>query len=178
MKSKRSQSETVGFVLIILIVAVIVMIFLWFLFSSKPADNYTSTDMSDLLTASMLYTTNCSTTYLPEYKTGQELVNECYKNGGELCLDGRTVCKALNDTIKMTVADVLDVSEDSPIKAFSLNMSYYVKGSSTPRENFLRYSQGNFHNCSSSYGGYNSISSQPGYIEVKLQVCKSRSGEG
>ncbi len=177
-KSKSSQSETVGFVLIILIVGVIVMIFLWFLFTGKPMDDYTSTDMSDLLISSMLYTTNCSTTFIPEYKSGQELVKECHKNAGELCIDGRTVCKALNDTIRTTIAQVLDVSEDSPIKAFSLNITYYVKGSSIPREKVLpTYSQGNFKNCSSSYGGYSSIYSQPGYIEVKLQVCKGRRGE-
>lgn len=177
MKNRKSQSETVGFVLIIIIVAVIMMVFLWFLFIGKQTDIYTSADISDLLSASMLYTTNCSTTYMPVYESGQELVKECYANAGELCLDGRTVCQALNDTIKETIGDVLDVSEISRYKAFKVNISYYVKGSTTPRNEFFNTGRGSFANCSARYGGYNPIYQSPGYIEIRLQVCKARKGE-
>lgn len=176
-KCKRSQSETVGFVLIIIIVAVIMMIFLWFMFIGKPADIYTSADMSDLLTASMLYTTNCTTTFIPEYKTGRELLKEVYNNPDELCLDGRTVLQALNDTIRETISDVLDVNEDSPYKAYRVNISYYVKNSPNPKEQRFGSGKGSFINCTAKYGGYDPIGVPPGYLEVKLQVCKSRSNE-
>ncbi len=174
MKSKKSQSETVGFVLIIIIVAVIIMIFLWFIFIGKPADIYTSADMSDLLSASMLYTSNCSTTFIPEYKSGRDLVKECFVNSGELCLDGRTVCQALNDTLEETISKVLDVSENSPYKAYIVNITYYVKNSPNPKEEFFRSGKGSFINCTARYGGYDPISQSPGYIEIRLQVCKSR----
>lgn len=177
IKNNKAQSETVGFVLIIIIVAVIMMIFLWFMFIGKPADIYTSADMSDLLTASMLYTSNCSTSFIPEYESGQDLIKECYVNSGELCLDGRTVCQALNDTIKETISNVLDVNENSVYKAYSVNISYFVKGSSTPRDEYFRAGQGSFANCSARYGGYNTIYQSPGYVEIRLQVCKSRRGE-
>jgi len=174
IKNHKAQSETVGFVLIIIIVAVIMMIFLWFLFIGKPADIYTSADMSDLLTASMLYTTNCSTTFLPEYKSGRDLVRECYTNSGELCLDGRTVCQALNETIEETIRKVLDVSDVSVYKAFRVNISYYEKNSPNPKEEFFSTGQGSFANCTARYGGYDPINQPPGYIEIRLQVCKSR----
>lgn len=176
-KNNKAQSETVGFVLIIIIVAVILMIFLWFIFIGKQSDIYTSADMSDLLISSMLYTTNCSTTFIPEYKSGRELVRECYANSGELCLDGRTVCQALNQTIEQTISKVLDVSDVSVYKAYRVNISYYVKGSSTPREEFFNTGQGSFANCTSRFGGYDPINQPPGSIEIRLQVCKSRRGE-
>lgn len=171
---KHGQSETVGFIIIMVIVMVIVLVFMWFLF--KPENNYmpTSVQMSNLLSASMYSTSNCSTSFIPQYKTGQELVKTCFSYAGEQCLDGRNVCQALNDTLKETVGDVLDVNEDSPIKAYKITIAYHVPNSDEPDKTFMQIGEGNFKNCTSRYGGSNSIFSGSGSIEVRIQVCQGK----
>lgn len=175
--NKRSQSETVGFVLIIVIVTIIILVFLYFMFRAQPGTPTTSADMSYLLNAFTEYTTSCSTTFIPQYKTGQELIQECHSNEGELCLDGRTVCQVLNDTFKEVVGKSLDVSEDSPIKSYKITIKYFVKGSKEQNITWYNMQEGSFVNCTERYGGYSMVSATPGSLEIRLEVCRARKGE-
>lgn len=174
IENKKSQSETIGFIMIIIILAVIIIIFLGFLFLKNREDIYTSSDMSDLLASMMLYTSNCSTTFYPQYKSVQDLIKECYSNAGELCLNGKTVCEELNDTMKRTIENILDINEHSVYQAYKLAISYYTKDSDTPKEEFLKFEKGNFNNCTARYGGSNTIYQSLGYIEISLRVCKRK----
>lgn len=170
IKRKNSQQETVGFVLIIIIVAVIGLVFLWFLLRAPAKDNQTSVEISNLLEASMHYTSDCFVDYVPNYKNGEDLVKECYRSSYEKCSDGRTFCKALEDNFKGITSGSLNVGEESPIKAYKLKI--YYNSTNLPEEIILKFDEGNFANCSLKYGGTSSILSGSGIIETKLEVCK------
>jgi len=177
-KSKRSQSETVGFVLIIIIVMVIMLILLYFLFRPKPATTTDSADMTFLLDSFNEYTTNCTfIPDLPQYENGKDLIQECYSNEGELCTDGRSVCQVLNDTIKEVIGRTLDVGEDYKNKAYRINIKYFVKGSKDQNITKFSMQEGTFANCTERYGGYSIVSESPGALEVRLEVCKGKNGK-
>jgi hypothetical protein len=176
--NKRSQSETMGFVLIIIIVTLMVLTFLYFIFRSGPGTSTTSADMSYLLDAFNEYTTNCS--FIPEtpqYKTGSELVQECFSNEGELCVDGRTVCEVLNDTFKEVIGKTLDIGDNYQNKAYKITIKYFLKGSKEKNVTRFTTQEGNFANCSERYGGYSIVSASPGSLEVRLEVCKAKGGK-
>ena len=175
--NKLGQSETVGFVLIIIIITLMILTFLYFIFRAQPGTPATSADMSYLLSAFNEYTTNCTTTYIPQYETGQELIQECYSNEAELCQDGRTVCEVLNDTFKEVIGKTLDVGETYQNKAYRITTKYFVKGSK--EQNITKFSmqEGSFVNCTERYGGFSIISASPGSLEVRLEVCKGKAGK-
>jgi len=178
LKNKKAQSETVGFVLIIIIVTLMILTFLYFAFRPGAVTSTTSADMSNLLSAFNEYTTNC--TFIPntpQYKTGSELVFECYNSESELCVDGRTVCEVLNDTIKEVIGKTLDIGEDYQNKAYSISVKYFVKGSTERNITKFNMQEGSFVNCTERYGGYTVVSASPGSLEVRLQVCKGKAGK-
>ena len=177
IKNKHGQSETVGFVLIIIIVTLMILTFLYFIFRPTTNTSTTSADMSYLLSAFNEYTTNCTTTFIPQYKTGQELVQECYSNEGELCQDGRTVCEVLNETFKEVIGKTLDIGETYQNKAYRISTKYFVRGSK--EQNITKFSmqEGSFANCTERYGGYSVVSASPGSLEVRLEVCRGKNGK-
>jgi hypothetical protein len=174
--NKRGQSESVGFVLIVVIVTIIILVFLYFMFRTKNDGTTTSTDMSNLLNAFSEYTTNCTTTFIPQYKTGSELISECYGNSGEMCMNGKNVCEELNDTIKEVIGKTLDVGPDFQNKAYRITINYYAKGTEN-NKTWFKTGEGSFTNCTERYGGYNTVSANPGSLEVRLEVCKARNNE-
>ena len=146
------------------------------MFRTKDDGTTTSSDMSNLLNAFSEYTTNCTTTFIPQYKTGSELVQENYSSASDMCLDGRTVSQALDDTIKEVIGKTLDVGPDFQNKAYRVNIKYYMKGNDLNRTVYS-IQEGSFTNCTERYGGYNVVSANPGSLEVRLEVCKSRNNE-
>ena len=89
-RSKQAQQETVGFVLIIVIVTVAGLIFLGLSINKGETVKKTSAEISDFLQSSMYYTTNCTTTFIPQYKDMQDLIKSCYRD--EKCLDEKAAC--------------------------------------------------------------------------------------
>jgi len=134
--------------------------------------------MTYLLSAFDEYTTNCTfIPDLPQYETGKDLISECYSNEGELCVNGKTVCQVLNDTIKDVIGKTLDIGQNNQNKAYRLTIKYFVKGSSEQNVTKFNTQEGNFVNCTERYGGYSIVSASPGSLEVRLEVCKGKNGE-
>jgi hypothetical protein len=173
-ENKKGQSETVGFVLIVIIVTIMILVFLYFILRTPSNTLATSADMTNLLNAFSVYTTNCSTTFIPEYKTGQELIKDCFGGQDDQCLDGKTVCETLNETFKKVIGGTLNIGEDSPIKAYKITVNYYVKGVDNQNQTKYSLQEGSFTNCTERNGGYSQVSQSPGMLEVRLQVCKGR----
>src|SRR3990167_6137271 len=119
--SKKAQHEIVGFVVIVLMVTIVGLIFLSFSINKEPR-RQNSAEKSKLLGATMYYTTNCSTTFIPDYKNGQDLIKECYKNKGNKCLNGETVCSVLKTDLESIIDKSLQIHPDSPNKAYKLNI--------------------------------------------------------
>ncbi|MBR9704280.1 hypothetical protein GOV12_02625 [Candidatus Pacearchaeota archaeon] len=171
IKYKKSQHETVGFVLIILIVAIIGLVFLWF-FLRAPNTPQNSLISSNLLQSSLYYTTDCYNSYIPNYKSGGDLIKSCYKNPYQTCEDSRTYCEALNQTFKKIISDSLNVGDDVPIKGYKLRMYYDRVGTEDPYDEFFNLNEGKFSNCTQREGGSRSIYLDSGNIEIKLELCK------
>jgi hypothetical protein len=176
---KKSQQEILGFVLIVVIVSIVGVIFLVLTMGRTQSTAHNSIEISNLLESSMHYTTDCAVNYIPQYKDGQDLIKSCYNEnlGNYLnCLDGRNVCTALATTMENIIQDTLDVHEDSPNKAFKLNIYFSPTNEQEPNQEMLEINQGLFQNCTSRTGGSHLIDAtfiNSGTIHVELQVCKS-----
>ncbi len=175
---KKSQHEIVGFVIIVVIVSIIGLIFLSFLFN-KDINEYSSVEVSNLLSSSMYVTTSCAINYIPQYREMQDLIKECYKvktGNYRDCLDGSDVCKVLEKELKEILDKGLQVSEESVNKAYKFDSYYSPRDETLPNEDILIIDNGMFSNCSSVVGGGHSIpvsSLGGGNIDIKLLVCKS-----
>ena len=174
-KNKHAQHEIMGFVLIIIIVSIIGLIFLSFLIGRGEPITQESVQISNLLSASMYYTSDCAINYIPNYKNGQDLIKECFKNSGNVCLNNQKVCEALNSTMKKLIEESLEVSSDKPNKAYELIIYYRDIGREREDEEILSLNQGVYGNCSSEIGGWHFINIggiAPGTINVELSVCR------
>ena len=172
-KNKKAQNEIVGFVLIIIIVSVIGVIFLSFMIGRGEPIAQESVQISNLLSASMYYTTDCAVNYIPNYDDGQDLIKSCWDN--DVCLDDRMACEALNSTMKKIIGESLDVHAEKANKAYNLMIYYKDISGELPPDVILESTGGGYGNCSSEFGGSHSISIgglSPGLINIDLRVCK------
>jgi len=186
MKNKRSQHEILGFVLIVLIVILIGVVFLSLSIMKGKKKVDTSVEISNLLTSSMYYTTECSVNYIPNYLETQDLIKKCDENPDMKCLNGKKTCESLNSTLKKLIEESLIFGADSPIKAYQLNIysSPAALDSDSYSQDVYRYNKNNsilflengvFKNCTSILGGSHIIPKGyfvGGNINVELEVCK------
>ena len=178
-KSKRSQHETAGFVLIVLIVSIIGVVFLSIVLA-KDNKSLSSVEISHLLEAAMYSTTDCAINYIPQYRDVQDLIKECYKDmmgDHRDCLgeSDNNVCEVLEDNLKELIEESLDVGEKSRNKAYKLDIYFTYGDEIYPNEEIMSLSKGVFINCSAVVGGGHSIAAGSfgfGSIETELTVCK------
>ena len=180
-KSKRSQQEIIGFVLIVVIVSIIGIVFLSLSIGRGEVSEQTSIEVSNLLEASMYYTSDCVVGFIPQYKDGQDLVKSCWNN--ERCLDigsgEKLACEVLNNTLKQIIGESLEVcdNENKCInKAYEINIYYTPLDLELPDEMILNFQEGIFEECGKSFGGSHSIplsSITAGTINLDLRVCRS-----
>lgn len=180
IKSK-AQQEIAGFVLIVLVVSVIGVVFLSIAFGKPETSKQTSVEVSNLLIASMYYTTDCAVNYIPQYRDVQDLIKECYNDkigNYRECLGGEKVCLALEKNLKNILDKSLVVGGGSANKAYKLDI-YFTGDSSDPnltsREDILSLENGKFVNCTAVVGGSNPVPAGSfgfGKIETELLVCK------
>jgi hypothetical protein len=173
--SKKSQQEMVGFVLIVMIVTIMGVIFLTLMLGSQK-DNKSSIEISNVLQASVYYTTDCASDYRPRYRNIQDLVKECYKNEDKKCKDGRKVCDALEASFTKALDETLRPSEVSKYKAYRL-VSYATVANSeeATKPAFVTIEKGVYNNCSSIDGGIQVIpisGSGSELVNIELEVCR------
>jgi len=177
MKGEKAQHEIAGFVLIVLVVSVVGMVFFTLSFGKGDISRQTSLEVSHLLGASMHHTSKCAMGYIPNYRDLQTLIKDCRKEkiGNPVrCLDEKSVCEVLENELKDLIDKGFNVHEDSPNKAYKLEI-YYSGGDDVPKEGILNFEEGNFGNCSSVVGGDHPIpasSFESGNIETELVLCK------
>lgn len=176
---KRSQHEIAGFVLIVLIVSIIGVIFLSIAFNKNEVSEQSSFEISNLLGSTMYATSDCAINYIPQYRDMQDLIKECYKDkSGNFrdCLDGRDVCMVLEENLREIIESSLNVGENSPNKAYKLDIYFSPRDVSLSQENILYLENGIFGNCSSVVGGGHSIPESSlggGTIDIRLTSCKN-----
>ena len=168
LNSKHSQSEIVGFAAIIVIVSVIGLIFLS-LSIGGDGTKKTSAEISDFLQSSMYQTTNCTTSYIPAYKSIQDLVKSCYRNENCINLD-KMACAALKEEDSKIVKNSFNVSEEFKNKAYKLNI-YYKDIEIEEKEYIMNFTEGKFNNCSRETGASHEIFMDNGNLNVQLDFC-------
>jgi len=169
--NKKAQHEIVGFVIIVVIVAVIGVIFLS-LTISRDEIKQTSVDISNLLEASMYYTTDCAISFIPSYKNVQELIRQCYESPIKNCLNDKKVCDSLEENLNKIISKSLDIDEQGVNKAYKLDI-YYQDLNSNLTEEIFKNEVNVFEDCNPKLLGSHSIPSGfSGIINVELEVCK------
>ena len=168
-KNKLAQSEIVGFAVIIVIVTIIGLMFLSFSIGRGNENKKTSAEISDFLQSSMYHTTNCTTSYIPNYKSIQDLIKSCYRNENCINLD-KMACAVLKEDFSKIVKYSFNVSDDYSNKAYKLNI-YYEDLVVEDREELMNFTEGNFNNCSFEAGASQAIFMDNGNLNAELDFC-------
>jgi len=125
LKCKRSQHETLGFVVIVALVVIVGVIFLAIkMNTSSTVQQPGDSNLINFLTASSKYTSDCFENHEPE--TLNDLKYKCY-NGDEKCDRGgvyASSCEVLNQTYSEMLATSWLIYDDSPVKYYELKIYY------------------------------------------------------
>jgi hypothetical protein len=114
MRKNRAQEEMVGFVLIVILIAIIGLVFLAINLSKKP-EKVRSKELESFIQASMRYSSECFSR--PEIRYDlKDLISACYSK--ETCLNNRTACNVLNETLTGILRSSFKPGEEMPVKAY------------------------------------------------------------
>lgn len=163
VKSKRSQNEIVGFVVIVVIVVIIGLFFLAFYLRREPARTE-SKNTQNFLKASMKYTTNCNVDIIP--LDLKELIKRCYNQ--QEC--GQTnSCNLLNQTFSEILEKTWKINSDNPINYYHLNIYYRQGEEEITNQEIMTIEKGN---CTGSKTGAEEFyRHENGNIFVTLEIC-------
>ena len=176
---KLAQHEIVGFVLIVLVVSIVGVIFLAITLGSPEPERQNSVEVSNLLEASMYHTTNCAVNYVPQYRSIQDLIKECYKDrsgNSRECLGGGDVCEQLQTDLQSVLSESLNVGEDGVNRGYNIDIYFTSDDEEDPNDLILQFNEGSFVECSAIVGGGHPIPVSSfgfGRIETELKVCKN-----
>lgn len=156
---------------------VVGIVFLGLSLAKGKTQKQNSVEISNLLESAMYYTSDCAINYVPQYREGQDLIKDCFKDPEQKCLNGKKVCEALNDTIVEIIGISLMVDEKQPRKGYKLIVYYNPSKNqnSESTENILSVEKGSNINCTSRTGGSHSIAVgafSSGTINTELEVCE------
>jgi hypothetical protein len=164
----KAQHEIAGFALIIVMVCIMGIIFLGFSIHA-PDKGKTSAEISDFISASMYYTTDCATGHVPDYKDLKDLIKSCYRD--EICLNQKKACEVLNNTYLGLISKSFVVEENSKNKAYQLRIYYQDSKEDSPKRPILESDEGIFANCSSKAGASQPINMNSGNINIEIEFC-------
>ena len=163
-KTKKSQSEMVGFVLIVVIVVVAIMVFL-IISVRKPAEQVQSTEIENLLSAMMEYTTECAIVYEPDFDSMKDLIKSCVENKKCNNLD-QMACDYLDETSVEVMASVM--ATESQISAYEFEI-YHEDESNVEEEEVLKIVKGK---CEGrTRGAREVVSVYNGELVISLKFC-------
>jgi len=152
--NKKAQEEMVGFAVILIITAVIIVILIGFMVRAKNTTSYNSYEIEGFLDSSLQYTTNCSS-YLGALDL-EHLIVSCSKS--EFCLDERSSCKVLNETLTGILDESWNVGQESYVKGYYFEI--LVNGNSSlvlEKGNMTGVYAGGSQDFANSGGGYDLI---------------------
>jgi len=118
IKNKKSQEEMVGFVLIVLLVTIVAFIFL-IINIRKPPQKLPSNEVESFMQSAMKYSTDCYSSVERRYDV-RDLIKACSNN--ELCLNKKTSCNILNQTLSGILEESWNPGKENPIKAYNLKI--------------------------------------------------------
>ena len=119
LKSKRSQEEMVGFVLIVLMIVIILLIFLGFSIRNSEKEGVEDYEVKNFIQAFLHYTSDCRNNL--KFRSILELISDCKNN--EECQDKRDSCDVLEKTLKELIEESWKTGENLPVKGYFLNIT-------------------------------------------------------
>ncbi|MEK6850355.1 MAG: hypothetical protein AABX85_02145 [Nanoarchaeota archaeon] len=171
---KKGQEEIVGFVVVVVLVSIIAIIFLGISLRNDSVQVKESKDIRRFVDSALLYTSDCAFGYEPNYASLKDLIADCYRDSEKSCLDNRSVCVALNDTLKAMLDTSWNVGPDANVKGYEFKAFYSVNASDVDAVKIINIDRGN---CSSETytRGSDFFSTNRGTITCSLKVCYSSS---
>lgn len=181
-KIKKNQQETVGFVIIILLVLIVGVIFLgiW-LRASKSGGVFTeSAELSNFISASLSYTTECYKDSESDRKSVGDLIGYCDSKQEISCPNGVSVCDYLNNTY----TEMLKTFKPAGVLSYSKLSVYFEEtvesDSDSSEENadtgvkrpILAISSGSLADCAIKRAGRGNINAGDGDYIVELETCE------
>ena len=165
---KRGQEEIVGFVVIVVIVLVVLVIFLGiFLRRDGGGEGQESREIYQFLESVMQYTSECATSYEPDYSDIGELIEKCYSGIGR-CTTGREICEVAEEEISRMIDASFFVSEEGALKGYEFK-SVFTSNSTDTEEEIVFINKGN---CSVGFRGSEILTpAYPGTIVSSMKLC-------
>ncbi|MEA3329418.1 MAG: hypothetical protein U9Q06_01620 [Nanoarchaeota archaeon] len=116
----KGQEEIMGFVLIVAIILIIGVVFLGISLRKGPVEQPLSMEIDSFLSSINYYTTDCEIS--GRYLSVESLVTKCYEQ--KSCLDGRTTCEVLAETLEKLVESAYFVAEGGVNQYYKLEVYY------------------------------------------------------
>ena len=160
---KKAQQEMVGFVLIVVLVVIGMMVFLILSIRDKPSE-VNNVEVDNLLNSVMKYTTECATSFEPDYDNFEDLFKSCYKN--DQCDNlKKGACDYLEESLGNVMQDLLKSEADVEYYSFE----FFVR-EDEGNEGILKIDGGN---CSSKniLGSQKSLISGGTSLVVRMELC-------
>lgn len=175
-RDKKSQSEIIGLIIIIVLVLVAGVVFLGIYLRGDSGVLREDAEMKNFLTTSSKYTSSCYRTEETKFKTLGELIGDCYSL--RLCSDGKSSCQVLQDTYGTMLKTLKESNSFGLVNYYKLGF-YFSQNISdltqrTPISGLKDIEEGVIgKNCRVQKTASNSISmGSEGDVIVELAICK------
>lgn len=171
--AKRSQSEAVGFVIIILIVVIASIIFLGVYLRKSRGVVTEDAEIANFLSASQGYTTECYKDNEPFYRELGDLIKDCYQqNTAIVCPENRAVCDVLNSTYSEMLLRFMPAGT----LAYYRMSFYYRQSANETEEKLERFGPeivfGDRKKCTAIRAGRSEMSLAEGILVAELEICR------
>ena len=164
-RDKLAQQEMVGFVLIVVVVIIALMVFL-VISLRKPVQSVESSELENLLSSVMRYTTDCAINAEPDFDDVGALIKSCYNN--RRCANLEIMaCESMKDTLDKVLVEIY--KSESKYQGYTFNITVVDKGSGE-FEPLYGLSEGSCFGSSKTGSNKISIDSQTS-IDVLLKLC-------
>lgn len=171
-KLKKGQQEIMGFIIIVVMVVIIGVILLGiYLRKDKPIEK-TDAEISNFLSASLRYTTECTRGTEESYQNLGDLVKACYSRRTLNCLSGLDACQETSRVYGQLINSLWPAGANRPVRASKMSFFYVQNLSEEGRTSFLEsVSQGNRTGCYSIKSGVTLLSADSGDILLDFELC-------
>lgn len=174
IKSKRTQQEIVGFMIIILLVVVVGVIFLGIYLRQDTPIVTEDAEIMNFLSSSLRYTTECYKDYEGDYKTLGDLMKYCYTGTTITCPNSLNVCQTLAKDYTWMLGKLWNPGINRPVKYTKL--SFFYQANISDYDSRTRFAEnlylGNSSGCSIVKSGSQSINIDSGNLMLELEICK------
>jgi len=120
MKSKKGQSEMVGFGIIVIIISILILIFVSFSINKSSGNDSQSYETESFVQSYLQFTTSCEINTVS--KSVLDLMKLCSEN--KTCDNQESACKILNETTNGILKTSWKTGKNYPVKGYEFYATY------------------------------------------------------